>query len=100
MEYKFTLPMEIVNKILIMRPTHPNAELIQFCDEEYYYFYGDVERSNDNDWNYIENAVSFKYFALNEFMHSRAQERKFKPIDAKTYDSDTDSDTDSETYSE
>ena len=65
------LPLDLINKILIMRPTHPVAELIQFCDSEYWYFYGDSD--SDPDDHIFE--VDFKYFALNEFIFSRAQSK-------------------------
>ena len=32
------LPMEIVNKILIMRPTHPNADILKNYIELYHSF--------------------------------------------------------------
>ena len=32
------LPMEIVNKILIMRPTHPIADILKNYIESYHYF--------------------------------------------------------------
>ena len=43
MENYIMLPLDLINRILIMRPTHPVGELIQFCDSEYWYFYGDFD---------------------------------------------------------
>ena len=52
MEYKINLPIELINKILIMRPTHPIADIIN----DQYNFY--IE--------YIDNntTISFKEFEL------------------------------------
>ena len=53
------LPMEIVNKILIMRPVHPIAEIIK---EEIYHY--DEYIDGDNDITFNEYICCLKYLLI------------------------------------
>ena len=60
MEYSVNLPSEIIKKILMMRPRHLVAELIEFCSCEHGYFYGN---STYNPEDYIF-PVDFNFLRL------------------------------------
>ena len=73
MKNKYMLPLDVIKKILIMRPTHSATELIQVCAIEYWFFYEDSD-SDPKDYIY---EVDYKYFALNKLLDSRAQSKKY-----------------------
>ena len=84
MNNKIILPMELINKILIMRPTHPTAKLLKHSMNEYINIYEDEINyisfnvylnegglTTDEDMSYlfnlyIENDIKLKYNRVNE----------------------------------
>ena len=87
MEYKFNLPMEIVNKILIMRGTHPNAELIKPKFKEYNVFIKNFPM-------YLGFIDFADYIFKMEHHRKHYNTHSDSDSDLDESDSDTDSDTD------
>jgi hypothetical protein len=69
-----TLPMELINKILIMRPTHPVANLLNRYIRRFNYKYKDWLENLDTEWNrwcHIETYLyCFHRFALSHIFNS------------------------------
>ena len=62
MENKINLPFEIINKILIMRPPHPSAEIIK---EEVYYYSEYINGDYDILFNEYINKLKHLYIDFN-----------------------------------
>ena len=62
MENKIILPLEIINKILIMRPTHPLAEIIK---EQVYYYSEYINGDYDILFNEYINKLKHLYIDFN-----------------------------------
>jgi hypothetical protein len=68
------LPMELINKILIMRPIHPVAILLNRYIRRFNYKYKDWLENQDTEWNrrnYIDTYLYYFYkFALSHIFNS------------------------------
>ena len=62
MENKINLPIEVINKILIMRPTHPLAEIMK---EEVYYYNEYIDGDYDILFNEYINKLKYLYTDFN-----------------------------------
>ena len=62
MDNKINLPIEVINKILIMRPTHPLAEIMK---EQVYYYNEYIKGDYDILFNEYINKLKHLYIDFN-----------------------------------
>ena len=75
MNSNIILPMELINKILIMRPTHPTAKLLQKTIREYNNMYNDesdyisfhkyIKEGGHSDTELYDSALQYLFSRCN-----------------------------------